>query len=150
MTGSFVVSRFRVVIAVAVVFVAAGSCSWFVGPDEELNAEVSFEASPDAGQDLPDSVSIGAGDNTIELAGVITTPDACRELNGEGAITPDRIQITIRADAEPAPCPGVLGRFDYTVTVLNVRRGSWLVEVRHRRSADAEPVVVSTRPVVVP
>src|SRR5688572_18105862 len=104
---SGVVHRFGVVIAVAVGVGMLSSCSWFVGPNDELDAEVSFEVSPDAGQDLADSAGVAGITSGIEIVGAITTPDACRELNGEGAITTDRIQITIRADADPAPCPGV-------------------------------------------
>jgi hypothetical protein len=126
------------------------SCSWFLGPDEELDAEVSFDVSPDAGQDLADSAGVTAVERGLEIVGAITTPDACRELNGEGDITTDRIIITMRADADPAPCPGVLGRFDYTVTVFGVKRGSWLVQVRHVRSGQGEPVLIATRAVVVP
>ena len=147
---SLSVSRFRALIAVAVCTLPCASCSYFLGPDDELNAEVSFDVSPDAGQDLPDSATVVAVDNGLEIIGAITTSDGCRELNGTGSITSNQIEITIRADAEPEACPGVLGRFDYQIAVSDVRSGPWIVLVRHRRYGEGESTLIATKSVVVP
>lgn len=143
--------RCRALIGTVVAAVLLTSCSYFLGPDDELNAEVSFEPSADAGQDLADSASIALAENRrVAIVGAFTTSDACRELNGEGSITQDVIEIILRADADPLACPGVLGRFDYEVVVSGIRRGTWTVLVKHRRYGEGDVTFVASKSVVVP
>ncbi|HKS06802.1 MAG TPA: hypothetical protein VJR92_10850 [Gemmatimonadaceae bacterium] len=126
------------------------SCSWFVGPDDDLSAEVTFDVSPDAGQDLADSASISVDGKDIVITGVITTSDGCREVNGAGEVSSNSIRIVIRADVVGEGCPTVLGRYDYQVVLANMKSGLWNVEVRHRLRGDGASTFVAGKPTLVP
>jgi hypothetical protein len=142
--------RARVLVVAALASLSLTSCSYFLGPDDELNAEVTFSASPDAGQDLPDSASIAVEGDNIAIIGAITTVDACREINGAGEVTSNRIRITIRAESVAEACDPDLGRFDYEVVIADLKSGLWTVEVRHLQYGTGAATFIAGKPVIVP
>lgn len=150
MTRSTFGRRARALLAAGFGAAAVAACSTFLGPDDEFGTEVSFDTSPNSGQDLPDAAGIGVEGKRIQIVGAITTGDPCREVRGAGTVTGNRIQITIRAESVGEGCIAVLGRFDYQATVSGVKSGPWIVEVRHLFYGHGDPGIVATRAVVVP